>query len=53
MTHEKIKNIIRDIEKVEQDGTLSLGDMEKIMEKYNITLLQVMTLARYGRKGDL
>ena len=52
MTLEKIKNIIKDIEKVEQDGMLSLGDMEKITKKYNISLLQLMTIARYKRIGE-
>lgn len=52
MTQEKIKNIIKDIENVEQNGMLSLGDMEKITKKYNISLLQLMIIARYKRIGE-
>lgn len=48
---EKIKNIIKDIEQLKKDGLLSLKDMEKITQKYNISLLQLMKIARYGKIG--
>ena len=50
MDNNKIRDIINDIEKYEINGMLSLGDMDKICEKHNISLLQLMTISRNRNK---
>ena len=50
MDNNKIKDIIADIEKYEINGMLSLGTMDKLCEKHNISLLHLMTIARNRNK---